>query len=182
MFANSFLKSNLEQLLGNLPSIPVATRTSTTSHETQYENVPAFILTDPAYPSTSRVVPTFKNTDCNGDRNIKKLSARLAAIRYCVEQAFGICKGRFRLLTRALEGAKEDITRTSYLITAMFVLHNFLIDECDDTPIEAVLDANDADLNGGGVDGDEDNGNEEGGFPTRNILLRHMYWLNGNRS
>jgi hypothetical protein len=85
VFANSFLKSNLEQLLGDIPSILVATRASTTSHETQYENVPAFILTDPAYPSTSRVVPTFKNTECNGDRYIKKLSAKLAGIRYCVE-------------------------------------------------------------------------------------------------
>ena len=43
------------------------------------------------------------------------------------------------------------------------------------------VDGNDsANLN---VDGaaDEDNGNEEGGIPTCNILLRQMYWLNSNR-
>ena len=82
----------------------------------------------------------FKNTNCNSDQNIKKLSTKLTAIRYCVEQAFGICKGWFQLLNRALECAKEDITQTTYLIIAMFVLHNFLIDKGDDTAIEAVLD------------------------------------------
>ena len=34
VFVNSFLKANLEKLLNNLPSIPVATRMSSTSRET----------------------------------------------------------------------------------------------------------------------------------------------------
>jgi hypothetical protein len=34
------------------------------------------------------------------------------------------------------------------------------------------LDANDDENNEQG---------EQGGFPTRNILLRHMYWLNSTR-
>jgi hypothetical protein len=93
VFANSFLKSNLEQLLSRLPSTPVATRMSSTSRETQHENVPAFILADSAYPSTSRIVPTFKNNESNRDRDIKKLNTKLAGIRYYVENAFGICKG-----------------------------------------------------------------------------------------
>jgi hypothetical protein len=182
VFSNSFLKSNLERLLSNLPSTPVATRTSSTSRETQHENVPAFILADSAYPSTSRVVPTFKNNECNRDRDIRKLNTKLASVRYCVENAFGICKGRFRLLNRALECAKEDIVRASYLVTAIFVLHNFLIDERDDTPIDAVdheaVDDGSNDLVNGG-DGDLNGENENtGGLPTRNILLRHMYWLN----
>jgi hypothetical protein len=184
VFANSFLKSNLEQLLGTLPSTPVATRPSAASRETQHENIPAFILADSAYPSTSRVVPTFKNNECNRDRDIKKLNAKLAGIRYCVENAFGICKGRFRLLNRPLESAKEDVVRTSYLITAIFVLHNFLIDRCDDTPVEVVL-ARDADGgNDSRLDANDDENNEQGGqegFPTHNILLRHMYWLNSTR-
>lgn len=37
---------------------------------------------------TSRVVPTFKNNECNRDRDIKKLNAKLAGLRYCVENAY----------------------------------------------------------------------------------------------
>jgi hypothetical protein len=180
VFSNSFLKSNLEKLLSNLPPIPVATRMSSISRETQHENVPAFILADSAYPSTSRIVPTFKNNECNRNRDIKKLNAKLASIRYCVENAFGICKGRFRLLNRALECAKEDVIRASFLITAIFVLHNFLIDESDDTPINAEPNAvDDANLNEDMTDDERENNlNEHGGMPTRDILLRHIYWLN----
>ena len=182
VFSNSFFKTNLEWLLGDLPSVPVATRISSTSRETQYENVPAFILADSAYPSTSRVVPTFKNNECNRDRDIKKLNTKLASIRYCIEHAFGVCKGRFRLLNRPLECAKEDVIRASYLITAIFVLHNFLIDEHDDTPIDAVEhDAGDDasnDLTGGDSDDLNDENENTRGLSTRTILLRHMYWLN----
>jgi hypothetical protein len=176
IFSNSFLKANLEKLLSNLPSIPVATRTSSTSRETQYENVPAFILADSAYPSTSRIVPTFKNNECNRNRDIKKLNAKLASIRYYVENAFCLCKGRFRLLNRALECAREDVIRASFLITAIFVLHNFLIDESDDTPIDAVEEVMDEDVTDD--EDDDDNLNEHGDIPTRDILLRHIYWLN----
>lgn len=67
---------------------------------------------------------------------------------------------------------------SSYLITAILVLDNFLIDERDITPIDVDLnpteDANDRDVNG-----DEDIDNfEQGGLQTHNIPLRHMYWLN----
>jgi len=88
-------------------------------------------------------------------------------------------KGRFRLLNRPLEAAKEDIKRTAYLITAIFVVHNFLIDENDDTPIDPVVEPQRADHDGNDFDEDgagrEDNG--EVGPPTRDILLRHIYWL-----
>ena len=178
VFSNSFLKANLEKLLSNLPPIPVATHTSSTSRETQHENVPPFILADSAYPSATRIVPTFKNNECNHNRDIKKLNAKLAGIRYCVENAFGICKRRFRLFNRAMECAKEDVIRTSFLITAIFVLHNFLIDESDDTPIDAESETvDDANLNEDDEEGD-DNLNEHSGMPTRDILLRHIYWLN----
>src|SRR5947207_972703 len=174
-----FLKANLEKLLNNLPSIPVATRMSSTSRETQQENIPAFILVDSAYPSTSRIVPTFKNNECNRNRDIKKLNAKLAGIRYYLENAFGICKGRFRLLNRAIECAKQDVIRASFLITAIFVLHNFLIDENDDTPIDAEPDAvDDANLNEYVSDDDEGDDNEHECTRTRDMLLRHIYCLN----
>jgi hypothetical protein len=90
----------------------------------------------------------------------------------------------FSTLNRALECANEDIVWVSYLITAIFILYNFLIDEHDDTPIDAVDDhdtvydgSNDL-VNGGDSDLTGENKENTGGLPTCNILLRHMYWLN----
>jgi hypothetical protein len=173
VFANSFLRANLERFLKSLPSVPVATKATDTS-ETLYEAVPAYILADSAYSSTSRIVPTFKNTECNRCRIVAKLNAKLASVRYYIENAFGICKGRFRILNRPLECAKEDVVRASFLITAIFVLHNFLIEEKDDTVIEQVVaDSNDRDQSG---ETSEDI-DEMADMATRNILLRHMRWV-----
>ena len=68
-----------------------------------------------------------------------ELSKRLGGIRYCVEHAFGICKGRFRILDRPLVCAKEDTARPVVLISSILTLHNFLIDENDSTVIEPVF-------------------------------------------
>jgi hypothetical protein len=139
-----------------------------------------------------RIVPTFRNCDCNRSRHIKQLNAKLAGIRYYVENAFGILKARFQLLNRPLESAREHIIRTSYLITAIFVVHNFLIDGGDefegtDAELETVGHSVDLNRDGdGNVDGSEDGianlmaegGENNGGPPTREILLRHMYWKN----
>ena len=174
VFANSYLKANLEHLLSPIPSCPVFTKASSTARETQQENVPSFILADSAYPSTSRVVPTFKNHECDS-RDVSKLNRKLSSVRYIVEQAFGICKGRFRILNRPLECAKDDVVRASYLITAILVVHNFLIDEEDDTPIE-IIDEDDNSLNGDASFLDSEHGEEFEGTKTRDILLRHSYW------
>jgi hypothetical protein len=190
VFANSYLKKNLERLLGNLRSTPIPTRPSSVSHNTQQEDIPAFILGDSAYPSRARIVPTFRNCECNRSRHVKELNMKLAGIRYYIENAFGILKARFRLLNRPLECSREDIIRTSYLITAIFVMHNFLIDEGDDV-FEATYTKSECIDNFIHVnkyedeDQDEDRderfvgveGGEDDDVPrTRDILLRHMYW------
>jgi len=180
VFANSFLRRNLERFLSRVPSVPVATK-ATASSKTLQEDVPAFILDDSAYPSTSCVVPTFKNTDCNRCHLIRKLNAKLASCRHHIENAFGICKGRFRLLNRSLECAKEDVVRASFLITAIFTVHNFLIDKNDDTEFDMDEQGvvSDGAPNGKGYDhaGEE----EEGATKTRDVLLRHMRWLKHGR-
>lgn len=189
IFANSALKKNLERLLNNLPSSRIPTRASNTTQETQHEDVPAFILADSAYPNRSRIVTTFRNTDCHRDRDIKRLNAKLAGIRYCVENAFGICKARFRLLNRPLECAKEGIKRPVYLITAICVVHNFLInagDELQEEELGRAGNLSQRDRHGADGDGEDHSeyelGEEEGRQPTREILLRHMYWLNSPQS
>jgi hypothetical protein len=77
--------------------------------EVQYEDVPAFVLSDSAYCSDSRMVPTFKNTDCSRCRVTHKLNTKLTGIPYYIENAFGILKGRFRILLMPLECAREDV-------------------------------------------------------------------------
>src|SRR5438045_4817135 len=102
----------------------------------QYEKIPPFILIDSAYPSTKHTVPTFKTTECRRNPLVKQLNRKLGSIRYCIEQAFGICKNRFRVFNRPLECAKDDVTQATKLITAIFTLHNFLLDEESDDDIE----------------------------------------------
>jgi DDE superfamily endonuclease len=201
VFRNSFLQQNLQRFLGNLPSTPLPTRTSDTSPETQIENVPAFILGDSAYPNRTHIVTTFKNTDCDRSHDIKMLNAKFAKVRYSLGSTFGIFKGRFRLLNRPLESGKDDITRTAYLITAIFVLHNFLIDEHDDTKIDPVVEpesevgsesevgpeseAGSESEAGHNMDSEEDGEgrehNKEAEPLTCDVLLRHIYWLKSDR-
>jgi DDE superfamily endonuclease len=177
VWANSALKAKLKTLLQSLPSIPVATRATDTS-PMQQEFIPPFIMADSAYGSTARMVPTFKNTECARCPLTKQLNARLSGIRYCIENAFGICKGRFRLLNRPLECAKEDVTRATRLITAIFILHNFLIDENDETRVQPVYDEDSSEDEDEDEDKDEVVDNEDELTETRHILMRHMRWIN----
>ena len=87
----------------------------------------------------SRMVPTFKLTEQQKCSLTNHLNEQLAGVRYVVENAYGILKGRFGLLNRDLKCATEDIRRATILITAVFTLHNFLIDEQDETPIQPVF-------------------------------------------
>ena len=109
---------------------------------------------------------------------VKRLNQKLSSIRYCVEQAFGMCKGRFRLFHRPLECARDDITHATKLITAIFTLHNFLIDEEDLDDEENEIEVGRNDRNDIDTENDEENEiNDEQDFGTRDILLRHTRWL-----
>ena len=175
VWSNSGLKANLETFLINIPPVPVATRRPD-SDQMHYEQVPAFILVDSAYPSTSRLVPTFKTTECSRSPIVKRLNEKLSSIRYCIEQAFGMCKSRFRLLHRPLECAKDDVTRATKLITVIFTLHNFLTEEEDleDKEDDVEVDRGDAETD---IDYEEGEINDEQDFGTRDILLRHTRWV-----
>ena len=87
--------------------------------------------------------------------------------------AFGRCKGRFRILNRAMECARDDVTRATMLIVAVFTLHNFLVTVDDDTVFDNVettdgLDVEDVD-NVDIADEDEDT-------CTRAVLLCYTRW------
>ena len=109
---------------------------------------------------------------------MKQLNRKLSSIQYCIEQAFGICKNHFRVFNRHLECAKDDVKQATKLITAIFTLHNFLLDEESDDDMEdedfGQLDCHDDERNEGEIDtADQDDQD----FSTRDILLRHSLWL-----
>ena len=77
------------------------------------------------------------------------------------------------MLNRPLECAKEDVTRATQLITAIFTLHNFLVDENDGTQVQPVYDEDSSEDEDEDEDEDEA-GNEDELTETRHILMRHM--------
>jgi hypothetical protein len=138
-----------------------------------YEEIPAFILADSAYPNSKHLVTTFKVTEM-ADPVINALNKKLGGARYHIENAFGILKGWFRIFQSPLECAGEDIRFAITLISAIFVLHNFLIDIQD--PMrdwQAELEEN-TDLGDGDVDSDEVVQNLD--TTTRKALIRYMQW------
>src|SRR5579859_7953917 len=138
-----------------------------------YEEIPAFILADSAYPNSKHLVTTFKVTEM-ANPVINALNKKLGGARYHIEHAFGILKGRFRIFQSPLECAGEDIRFAITLISAIFVLHNFLIDIQD--PMrdwQAELEEN-TDLGDGDVDSDEVVQNLD--TTTRKALIRYMQW------
>lgn len=177
IWSTSQLYHDIENLLQQLPSTPITTFNGQT---TQIENLPAFILGDSAYVSSNKMVPTYRVTECSSCPITKALNRKLSSIRYCVENAFGICKGRFQILNRPMECAADDVRRAVILITAAFTLHNFLIDEKDQSVVE-VAQRLESDI-GDVVDVDEVRDNAEmaarTGLKPRDILWRHMAWIN----
>lgn len=163
-----------------MPSTPIATKVDEAS-EMKIEVIPAFILADSAYANTSRIVTTYKTMECNESVITKRLNRKLASIRYCIENAFGICKERFRLLNRLLECAAEDITRAIMLIISIFIVHNFLTDEHDETEIEMTERLENERFQTPRTDGIIIEEEEKISDVTRNMLWRHMCWLQSDR-
>lgn len=119
-----------QEWLSKLPSKKLSTGFA--NGVTIDEEIPPFILADSMYPNSKHLVTTFKTTECR-DPIIAKLNKKLGGARYHVENAFGILKGRFQIFQRPLQCAKEDLEFAVTLMTACFVLHNFLIDIKDDS-------------------------------------------------
>src|SRR5947207_10873089 len=73
-----------------------------------YEDIPAFILADSAYPNSKHLVTTFKVTETS-DEIINALNKKLGGARYYVEDAFWFLKGGFRLFRLPVVCACEDV-------------------------------------------------------------------------
>ena len=133
IFESSYLSRNYREYLQQFGTTPLLTGVDAAGNPI-LEDVPAFILGDSAYRNTREFVTTYKLNECDRSRFVAVLNRRLGRARYHVENAFGILKGRFQLLSRPLLSGSEDLPFTVHLIAAIFVLHNFLIDSRDELP------------------------------------------------
>ena len=113
IFENSYLNSKYEEELARL-----GTTVLITGDDIQ-ENVPAFILGDSAYRNSRHLVTTYKVTECNADASIRHLNFELSKVRYQVEHAFGLLKGRFQIFEKPLRSAGEDLPFSIRLIASM---------------------------------------------------------------
>jgi len=168
IWQNSVLSSHHKVWLSEFPTFALATGPH------REEQVPAFILADSAYPNTKNMVTTFKNTELNSNRTIRKLNAKLGAARYHVENAFGIMKMRFQLFKKPLECSVEDARIAIYLTSAIFVLHNFLIDVKDSTTVDPEEQWIHDQMVPNHEDVVQDQDEDES---TRHVLIRHMEYL-----
>ena len=192
-----------------LPVLPLTAAVTTLADENSplvLERIPAFILADSAYASTQHIVPTFRMTECLRDPLNKKLNFKLASIRYTVENAFGLLKGKFRIFQRSLEAAKDNVSQAISLIAAVCTVYNMLIEFGESLDISELTSARDIMEYSEAIQREEDEGNgtdyeedaeeteeadetesEEDSFTdeivathpgtrTRDILRRYMRW------
>jgi len=140
------------------------------------EDIPPFILADSAYANTKIMVTTFKMTETNSDIAIFALNRKLGGARYHVENAFGILKARFQIFERALDCAREDVRFAIILCGTAFILHNFLIDEKDNSLEEELEKVNNVRQTEEEEEEEEENVvyEESEDVCTRNTLIRHI--------
>ena len=180
IFDNSYLSHKYE----NAPA-ELGTTTLSTGDDVE-ENIPAFILGDSAYWNSRHLVTTYKVSECDANRSVRHLNYQLSKARYHVENAFGLLKGRFQIFEKPLRSAAEDLPFAVRLIAGICTLHNFLIDVHDkvregEVPPEEIDErlrelerlAREEEENEEIVPEQAENG------VTRQALLRHVRWLDG---
>lgn len=84
------------------------------------EDVPVFIIGDPAYPLMPYVMKEYAGGGTTQQEQY--FGFRLCSARNVIECAFGRLKARFRCLKRAMDINLDELP---YIIYACFVLHNF---------------------------------------------------------
>lgn len=131
-----FGRSKIKHLLdSNAFNLPATTKTS--SHlETE---LPLFLLGDAAYPLRKDLITPYI-TDMSYEKRV--FNYRHSRCRRCVESAFGILAGKWRVLRTTME---VNVDNATTITLATIVLHNFVLsmekvdasdyeDWCDDHP------------------------------------------------
>ena len=97
------------------------------------------LVGDSAYPLSVWLMKPFKQTRTLSERQLR-FNRALSQARVVIEQAYGILKGRWRCLYKAMEGKTNRVAIT---ILACCVLHNICIDVGDPSPIDILGDDDD---------------------------------------
>ena len=97
------------------------------------------LVGDSAYPLSVWLMKPFKQTRTLSERQLR-FNRALGQARVVIEQAYGILKGRWRCLYKAME---EKTNRVAITILACCVLHNICIDVGDPSPIDILGDDDD---------------------------------------
>jgi DDE superfamily endonuclease len=126
IFNESNLRRSLSEHLRGEP-YPLTTGWNADRDEPVVESIPQFILADSGFANTRHVVTTFEIRQVRSDPVVRNLNRRLSALRYHVECAFGLLKGRFRVLQRPSDLAVHDVRRAIVLFSSLFALHNFAL-------------------------------------------------------
>lgn len=101
---------------------------------------PYVLVADDAFPIKPYIMKPFPFRNMEKDQRI--YNYRLSRARRIVENVFGICAARFRILRRAIDVRPENVTT---IVMAICSLHNFLITEegCGkkdfDTEVDGVI-------------------------------------------
>jgi hypothetical protein len=105
-------------------------------------HVPYCLVADSAYACEAFVLPAFKDSIAQRDRERRRFNSKHSSTRSVVEGAFGRLKTRWRVLLRQNE--LVSMTVINNVITACFILHN--ICETEGEPVPDVDDQLLADL------------------------------------
>ena len=81
--------------------------------------VPVVLLGDSAYPLLPWLIKPFPDS---GDRDRQMFNYRLSSTRIEVERAFGLLKGRFRILNKQQDTQVKNICN---MVAACCILHNY---------------------------------------------------------
>jgi len=85
---------------------------------------PYVFVGDEAFPLKTNLIKPYSRSALSDKRRI--FNYRLSRSRRVIENTFGICASRFRILRRSMVGKVEHVTEVT---KAIVVLHNFLIDD-----------------------------------------------------
>ena len=126
-------------------------------------NIRPLIVGDSAYPLSSWLIKPYQDRG-HLPRDERKFNVKLSALRSVVERAFGMLKGRWRIVMKKIEQKVPNVTKATI---AACVLHNICISLNDE------YDGDESDSDGD--DSSDDGGDFEPASDMRNAMKDYVW-------